>query len=48
MSLFNCLRRIANYRMSLEKENYTLREYMQDYKKNLDKLRSYLKTLDAE
>lgn len=34
----NALKVIANYRISVKKDVYTLSEYMQDYKKIIDEL----------
>ena len=34
----NALKVIANYRISMKKDTYTLKEYMQDYKGIIDQL----------
>lgn len=45
MLLSTCIQRIINYRLSRKKEVYTLKEYVQDYKEQTDKLDNLFKDM---
>ncbi|MDY2736698.1 hypothetical protein [Intestinibacter sp.] len=45
MSLDSCMKKIINHRVAEKKEVYSLKEYFEEYKKELNKLECLLKNM---
>lgn len=45
MTILNCLKKIINYRLSKKQDVYTLKEYLRDYKKELDEIKELFKEI---
>lgn len=45
MSLERCIKKVINYRLDLKKEVYSLKEYIEAYKEESNKLEHLLKNL---
>lgn len=45
MTMVNCLKRVINYRLDKKQDVYTLKEYLRDYKKELDEIKELFKEI---
>ena len=45
LQFLTCLKKIANFRVSRKKDIYSLKEYVKEYKKALDELKSLIKDI---
>ena len=45
MLISTCMQRVINHRLARKKDVYTLKEYVQDYKEQIDKLENLFKNM---